>query len=90
MRIARLVRPSGRLVAGGVTAADEERIRVAFGETLTPVARETEDGVPQAFRMDRGAEPVSLGDATPDQLEIAELRWSPIIQTLRDGVDPRW
>lgn len=44
VRIARLVRPSGRLVAGGVTAAEEERIRVAFGETLTPVARETEDG----------------------------------------------
>ena len=64
-----------------------------FYPTVTAVffiARETEDGTPQAFRMDRGAEPVSLGDATPDQLEIAELRWSPIIQTLRDGVEPRW
>ena len=43
-RIARHVRPSGWLVAGGVTAAEEEQVRVALGEALTPVARETEDG----------------------------------------------
>ena len=43
-RIARHVRPCGWLVAGGVTAEEEEQVRVAFGAALTPVARETEDG----------------------------------------------
>ena len=43
-RIALHVRPSGWLVAGGVTAAEEEPVRVAFGAALTAVARETEDG----------------------------------------------
>ncbi|MCY4029540.1 MAG: 50S ribosomal protein L11 methyltransferase [Acidobacteria bacterium] len=44
VRITRHVRPSGWLVAGGVTAAEEEQVRVALGAALTPVARETEDG----------------------------------------------
>lgn len=43
-RIARRVRASGCLIAGGVTAAEEEQVRAAFAATLTPVGREAEDG----------------------------------------------
>ena len=43
-RIARHVRAPGHLIAGGVTAAEEEQVRAAFGETLAPAGRETEGG----------------------------------------------
>ena len=42
--IARHVRASGCLIAGGVTAAEEEQVRAAFRDALTAVGRETEDG----------------------------------------------
>ena len=43
-RIARHVRAPGWLIAGGVTAAEEDRVRAAFDGALTPVRRGTEDG----------------------------------------------
>ena len=43
-RIAQRVRPSGCLIAGGVTAAEEEQVRAAFSATLTPIGRDEEDG----------------------------------------------
>ena len=44
LRIARHVRASGCLIAGGVTAGEEAQVRAAFDGILTPAGRETEDG----------------------------------------------
>ena len=54
-RIARHVRAPGCLIAGGVTPGEEHRVRAAFGDTLTPVGRETEDGW-VALTLRRGAD----------------------------------
>ncbi|MCY4662618.1 MAG: 50S ribosomal protein L11 methyltransferase [Acidobacteria bacterium] len=55
-RIARHVRASGSLIAGGVTSAEEEQVRAAFDGTLTPAGRETEDGW-VALTLRRGSPP---------------------------------
>ena len=43
-RIARQVRSSGCLIAGGVATDEEERVRMAFADTLTPTDRTIEEG----------------------------------------------
>ena len=55
-RIARHVRPSGSLIAGGVTSAEEKQVRAAFDGTLTPAGREAEDGW-VALTLRRGSPP---------------------------------
>ncbi len=55
-RIARHVRATGSLIAGGLTLAEEEQVRAAFDGSLTPAGRETEDGW-AALTLRRGSPP---------------------------------
>ncbi len=43
-QLARYVRPGGHLVAGGLTTHEETDVRTAFAPTLSPAARDLEDG----------------------------------------------